>query len=86
MTQRILHIADSHQSADRIARQQDAQVTPLQWLEAFMKLMEPHYAAASGLQRICRIDDRPPRQVRDDWGGLLTISNATRDRPVISTS
>ena len=68
MIEKTLNIASSHEDADRIAQEQDNQMTPIERFAAFMKLMEPYYAAAPRLQRICRVDDRRNRQVRDDWG------------------
>lgn len=68
MIEKELNIGSDFEDSDRIAREQDNQVTPQQRFEAFMKLMEPYYAVAEGLQRVCRIDDRRQRQVRDDWG------------------
>lgn len=67
MIEKIPTIAASHEEADRIAREQDNQCTPQERFAAFMKIMEPYYATAPRLQRICRIDDRRQRQVCDDW-------------------
>lgn len=71
MIEKIVNVASDYEDADRIAREQDDEMTPLQRLAAFMKLMEPYYAAAPRLQRVCRVDDRRERKIRDDWGGRI---------------
>ena len=68
LIEKELNNASSHEDAERIAREQDDQLTPLERLAAFMKLMEPYYAVAPPFERICRVDDLRNRQVHDDWG------------------
>ena len=81
MIEKELNTASSHTDADRIAREQDHQMTPLERLAAFMKLMEPYYAAAPPFERICRVDHRRNRQVRDDWGlHVQPLLNSESDR------
>ena len=67
MMEKKLFVAASHEEADRHSKEQDDLRTWQERFDAFMKLMEPYYEAAEGLQRICRIDDLKQRQVRDDW-------------------
>lgn len=67
MIEKRIEFASSHEEADRIAREQDNELTCEERFVAFMKLMEPYYEAAEGLQRICRVDDPRKREVHDDW-------------------
>ena len=68
MMKKELVIASCHDEADELARKQDDLLTWQERFDAFMKMMEPYYEAAEGLQRVCRVDDLKQRQVRDDWG------------------
>lgn len=67
MMEKKFVVAASHEEADELAREQDDLLTWQERFEAFMKLMEPYYEAAEGLQRVCRIDDLKQRKVCDDW-------------------
>ena len=81
MIEKKLTIADDCEHAERISRAQDNELSWQERFEAFMKLMEPYYAAAGGLQRVYRVDDRKQRQIRDDWGLCVQpVSKSTRNR------
>ena len=70
MIKRELRIADSHETADEMSRQDDNALTSQERFAAFMKIMEPYYAAATaagGFQRVYRVDDLHARTVSDDW-------------------
>ena len=79
--EKILTFCSSHEEADRIATEQDNQLTPQQRFAAFMQLMKPYYEDAPRFQRIYRIDDRQQRTVCDDWGlRLQPLSQPESDR------
>ncbi len=65
---RVFRQFSSHQEAEQASREDDNLLSCHQRFEAFMRIMAPHYAAASRLQRVYRIDELRRRTVRDDWG------------------
>lgn len=65
--EKIIRTFSSHGEADEAARDDDDNLTPQDRFTAFMKLMEPYYAAAGGFQRVYRVDDRLRRSISDDW-------------------
>ncbi|MCA9137116.1 MAG: hypothetical protein KDB00_10165 [Planctomycetales bacterium] len=80
MIERTLRTFESHEHAEAAARQDDNQLSMQQRFNAFMTLMEPHYAVAGRLQRVYRVDEFPQRTVRDDWGlGVQSVSKSKGD-------
>lgn len=67
MIERTIRIVDGFEAADEATRADDNELTPPQRFAAFMKLMEPYYAASNGFQRVYRVDDFESRSVCDDW-------------------
>ena len=55
MIEKILNVAEDHADADQIAREQDNELSRQERFSAFMKLIEPYYADAEGLQRVCEL-------------------------------